>query len=44
MNRSGTADFSADLNMETSDYGITSATQVDPANPGTRSPTLTTSA
>src|SRR5580698_1921511 len=23
---------------ETSDYGITSATQVDPANPGTRSP------
>ena len=26
----GTADFSADLNMETSDYGITSAAQVDP--------------
>jgi hypothetical protein len=38
VNRSGTADFSADLNMETSDYGITGATQVDPANPGTRSP------
>ena len=34
----GTANFSADLNMETSDYGITGATQVDPANPGTRSP------
>jgi len=38
VNRSGSADFSADLNMETSDYGITGATQVDPANPGTRSP------
>jgi hypothetical protein len=38
INRSGTADFSADLNMETSDYGITGATQVDPTNPGTRSP------
>jgi hypothetical protein len=36
--RGGTANFSADLNMETSDYGITSATQVDPANPATRSP------
>ncbi len=34
----GTANFSADLNMETSDYGITGATQVDPANPATRSP------
>jgi hypothetical protein len=34
----GTASFSAELNMETSDYGITSATQVDPANPATRSP------
>jgi hypothetical protein len=33
-----TASFSADLNMETSDYGITSATQVDPTNPATRSP------
>jgi hypothetical protein len=38
VNRSGTADFTADLNMETSDYGITSATQVDPTNPATRSP------
>lgn len=38
MQRTGTATFSADLNMETSDYGISSATQVDPANPGTRSP------
>ena len=36
--RGGTANFSADLNMETSDYGITGATQVDPANPATRSP------
>jgi hypothetical protein len=36
LNRSGTADFAADLNMETSDYGITGATQVDPANPATR--------
>src|SRR5580700_10287768 len=27
--RGGTANFSADLNMETSDYGITGATQVD---------------
>jgi hypothetical protein len=34
----GTANFSADLNMETSDYGITSAAQVDPTNPATRSP------
>jgi hypothetical protein len=34
----GTAIFSADLNMETSDYGITSAAQVDPTNPATRSP------
>ena len=34
----GTANFSADLNMETSDYGITGATQVDPANPATRNP------
>ena len=38
VNRSGSADFAADLNMQTSDYGITSATKVDPANPGTRSP------
>jgi len=36
--RGGTANFSADLNMETSDYGITSAAQVDPTNPATRSP------
>jgi hypothetical protein len=34
----GTANFSADLNMETSDYGITDTTKVDPANPATRSP------
>jgi len=38
VQRGGTANFSADLNMETSDYGITGATQVDPANPATRSP------
>jgi hypothetical protein len=38
VERSGTANFSADLTMETSDYGITGATQVDPANPATRSP------
>jgi hypothetical protein len=35
---SGKGSFAADLNMETSDYGITGATQVDPANPGTRGP------
>lgn len=34
----GTANFSAALNMETSDYGISSAAQVDPTNPATRSP------
>jgi hypothetical protein len=33
-----TANFSADLNMETSDYGITDGAQVDPTNPSTRSP------
>jgi hypothetical protein len=38
VQRGGTANFSADLNMETSDYGITGATQVDPTNPATRSP------
>jgi len=38
VQRGGTANFSADLNMETSDYGITSATKVDPTNPATRSP------
>jgi hypothetical protein len=34
----GTASFSADMTMETSDYGITNATAVDPTNPATRSP------
>jgi hypothetical protein len=34
----GTANFSADFSMETSDYGITGATHVDPTNPATRSP------
>lgn len=34
--KSGTADFSAALNMETSDYGITEGI-VDPTNPSTRS-------
>jgi hypothetical protein len=38
VERSGAANFSADLTMETSDYGITGATQVDPTNPATRSP------
>lgn len=38
VQRTGTANFTADLTMETSDYGISSATQVDPANPGTRNP------
>jgi hypothetical protein len=38
LQRAGTANFSADLNMETSDYGISGATQVDPANPATRNP------
>ena len=28
--------FAADLNMETSDYGVSSPTAVDPANPATR--------
>jgi hypothetical protein len=36
--RTGTADFTADLTMETSDYGISDATAVDPTNPGTRNP------
>jgi hypothetical protein len=36
--KGGTANFSADMAMETSDYGVTGATQVDPANPATRSP------
>jgi len=38
VQRTGTANFSADLTMETSDYGITSAAAVDPTNPATRSP------
>jgi hypothetical protein len=38
LQKSGTANFSAALNMQTSDYGISNATQVDPANPATRSP------
>jgi len=38
VQRGGQATFTADLNMETSDYGISSATAVDPTNPGTRSP------
>ncbi len=35
---SGTASFTADLTMQTSDYGITDPTQVDPNNPSTRTP------
>ena len=38
VERNGTANFSADLTMETSDYGISDATHVDPTNPATRSP------
>ena len=38
VQKGGTASFSADLTMMTSDYGITGATQVDPSNPSTRSP------
>jgi hypothetical protein len=38
VERSGTANFAADLAMETSDYGITDSTQVDPTNPSTRNP------
>jgi hypothetical protein len=38
VQRTGTANFAADLNMETSDYGITSAAAVDPTNPATRNP------
>jgi hypothetical protein len=34
----GTANFYADFTMETSDYGITDSTKVDPTNPATRSP------
>jgi hypothetical protein len=36
IDRSGAFNFSADLNMETSDYGITDATKVDPTKPATR--------
>jgi hypothetical protein len=38
VERSGTANFSADLTMETSDFGISDTTKVDPTNPATRSP------
>jgi len=38
VNRSGMSSFTADIAMETSDYGITDSTQVDPANPMTRMP------
>ena len=36
IQRTGAANFSADLNMETSDYGVSSPTAIDPANPATR--------
>jgi hypothetical protein len=36
VQRTGTANFAADLNMETSDYGISSPAAVDPTNPATR--------
>ncbi len=35
---SGAASFTADLTMETSDFGISDATMVDPTNPSSRSP------
>jgi hypothetical protein len=38
VQRTGTANFTADLTMETSDFGTSNASQVDPANPATRSP------
>jgi hypothetical protein len=38
IQRSGAADFAADMTMETSDYGTTDATKVDPASPATRNP------
>ena len=38
IDRTGTATFTADMAMETSDYGVSDSTQVDPANPATRSP------
>jgi hypothetical protein len=38
IDKTGMAAFTADIAMETSDYGITDTTQVDPANPATRGP------
>ena len=38
VDRTGAASFTADLTMETSDYGIAGTTAVDPNNPSTRSP------
>ena len=38
VQRNATADFEADLTMETSDYGTSDATKVDPANPAARNP------
>jgi hypothetical protein len=38
VEKTGVANASVSLNMETSDYGITDATAVDPTNPLTRSP------
>ncbi len=38
IDRTGSASFTADIAMETSDGGATSATAIDPNNPGTRSP------
>jgi hypothetical protein len=38
LDMSGTANFTAAITMETSDYGISDSTKVDPTNPATRSP------
>jgi hypothetical protein len=38
VSRTGTASFTVDLTMETSDYGISDSSQVDPTNPATRTP------
>jgi hypothetical protein len=38
IDRTGAGSFTADLTMETSDYGISGSTQVDPTNPATRTP------
>jgi hypothetical protein len=38
VQRTGTADFTSDFTMETSDYGVSDATKVDPTNPATRNP------